>query len=184
MEFVTAVRTRYGNRGIAHLDIQPVYLGNCAAYRNWPRSITTVQLRRHIFNEFRTMNAATYRYHPLAEFFEPVAANGNNGGGGGGEPSGYVPKKFALNGNMWPVLQLDHVMPKYWSGPNHPRNYAAMHASFNRSFGDKCPEIKMAYLEEHSSSALRRVHTFLTDLRESSLCVTAEEYFYGRLMLP
>ncbi len=71
-----------------------------------------------------------------------------------------------------------------FSGPNHPRNYAAMHASFNGSFADKCPEIKMAYLEEHSSSALRQVHMFLTELRESSLSVTAEDYFYSHLMLP
>lgn len=42
-------------RGIAHLDISPVYLGDLAAYGNLTGQITTVALRRRILREFYDM---------------------------------------------------------------------------------------------------------------------------------
>ena len=69
--------------------------------------MTTAQLRRHIVSEFRSMKAATYEYHPLAAFFEPMVDNHDN--------CGYVPKMYTVNGRQWTVFQIDHVLAKYWN---------------------------------------------------------------------
>ena len=57
-----------------------------------------------------------------------------------------------------------------------------MHASLNQSFAEKLPEYKLSYIEAHSSSALRRVHQFITGIRQSPLCVAADRHYVTKLM--
>lgn len=110
------------------------------------------------------MTPALYEFHPLAAYFDP-ASDGNDG---------YVPKMYTVNGRPAPVFQIDHILPRYWGGPDHPRNYVVLHASINGSFAEKLPEYKMAFIEAHSPSALRRVHQFVTEMRNSPLSVAAD----------
>ena len=69
-------------------------------------------------------------------------------------------------------------------GVDHPRNYVVMHSSLNGSFGEKLPEYKLAYIEAHAPSALRHVHQFVTDMRESPLSVAADRHYVTRQMKP
>jgi hypothetical protein len=203
-EFVVAAGQRLRERNVAHLDVSPVYLGHCAAYCDCKYLVPTGRLHRQIVAEFRRMTEATFEYHPLRSFFEPRVDSD-------GSVVGYAAKTYVVNGRTHTVLSIDHVLPRYWDpfadgqkkkfipcfqrmrsvpfhpqsvggGTDHPRNYVAMHAGLNGSFGERLPECKLSYVESHSPSALRRVHAFVTELRTSPLSVAADHHYVAHVM--
>jgi hypothetical protein len=118
------------HRAKAHIEVKPEYLGDVPHYKNMRHPITSSKMSKMIEDEFRTMTAATFEFHPLKHFFEP-----RQGGG-------YVPKRE--NGQK--MFDIDHVLPVRWGGPNHPRNFVMMHSAMNRAFGADLPEYEMAYI--------------------------------------
>ena len=86
-------------------------------------------------------------------------------------------------------MRYDGKFPNfYWhpagGGINHPRNYVVMHASLNRSFGERLPDYKFAYIETHCPMALRQVQQFVTAVRRSPLSIAAERHYMQKLLQP
>lgn len=102
---VASRQAAFRRRGIAHLDVAPVYLGHIPAYANRPTAVGPAALCAEIQREFRRMAPAAYAHHPLAAFFEPAPP-----------PGGYAPLTFTtLGGHRHTVLQLDHVVPQSYA---------------------------------------------------------------------
>ncbi len=59
-----------------------------------------------------------------------------------------------------------------------------MHASLNRSFGERLPDYKFSYIEAHCPMTLRHVHQFTIAVRKSPLSVSAERHYMQKLLQP
>jgi hypothetical protein len=57
-----------------------------------------------------------------------------------------------------------------------------MHASLNRSFGEKLPDYKLAYIEAHAPAALHHVKRFVTEMRRSPAGVQSDRHYVTTTM--
>lgn len=114
------------------IDLAPAYLGfindpmNPARdYANYPKSITCGAMAKRLISDARTWTKREFetQFHVLRDWFCPIDPINPDGG--------YKPKYG---------FDIDHILPKAWTGHNHPRNYMLLSSSLNRSFQDKLEE--------------------------------------------
>lgn len=142
-----------------HIHVRPVYLGFVDGFKNEKTLMTSGKMNKAIELAFKDMNARDYKFHPLNDFFEPISSSST---------SGYKPKMLAcVGGKLEKMYDVDHIVPTRWGGLNHPRNYVVMHRSMNRALGDAMPEDKMAYIDHHNNTVLRKVAEFIDGVVKS-----------------
>lgn len=164
----------FRSMSISHIDIKPVFLGAHPQFADMRGLVSTKDLHRNIVKVFENMLPAEYATHPLRHFFEEDKS----------KVFRYIPKYYttAVSKKTQRVMQIDHVLSKSWSGPDHPRNFMVMHAAMNRRFGDKAPEWKMAYLSDnsHGVDVIAYVKKYLRHRREYKYYKSMDKMYHRK----
>lgn len=76
-------------------------------------------------------------------------------------------------------FNVDHIIPKFWGGIDHPRNYFLLCGSLNKSLGEWITKEKMAFIGKKNRAAASKFAKFMTAQTLRHVDVNDDSYIFS-----